>query len=292
MAKEIAISKRAKISKAQQNMIIMVAVASVVLGIMIALTVHFVKQIAFNARVISEEEAAIVSYSEVIESVGICKSPEGKVYSKKELDGCDPDSVEASEIPGTLRSDILEKLADNKALNSVPKEVSSSCIDPETNKNYTYTKMEEIYEKANGASELAAAEQLIKNCSALRIIPDALPAFRNEEALLASLNKIFLDSGWQPESISPGSSSNKSNTSDLDTEMNVLPVNLAVKADASTTMNVLGNIERSIREFDIGKASIEWGSDSTLSLNAQATAYYIEKASIAETINTVRVEDK
>lgn len=290
MAKEVAISKRAKISKAQQNMIIMVVIASVVLGVMIALTVYFIKQIAFNARVISEEEAAIVSYSEVIESVGICKSPKGDVYSKEELDKCDPDSIEISEIPGTLRSDILVDLAANEALNSVPKEVSSSCIDPETGKNYTYKKMEDIYEKANGASELAIAEQLIKSCSALRIIPDALPAFRNEEALLASLNKIFLDSGWQPESISPGSS--KNSNSDSSVGLNVLPVNLAVKADASTTMNVLGNIERSIREFDIGKASIEWGSDSTLSLNAQATAYYIDKASIAETTNTVRVEGK
>lgn len=290
MAKEVAISKRVKISKAQQNMIIMVVIASVVLGVMIALTVHFIKQIAFNARVISEEEAAIVSYSEVIESVGICKSPKGDVYSKGELDKCDPNSIEISEIPGTLRSDILVDLAANEALNSVPKEVSSSCIDPETGKNYTYKKMEDIYEKANGASELAIAEQLIKSCSALRIIPDALPAFRNEEALLASLNKIFLDSGWQPESISPGSS--KNNNSDSSVGLNVLPVNLAVKADASTTMNVLGNIERSIREFDIGKASIEWGSDSTLSLNAQATAYYIDRASIAETTNTVRAEGK
>lgn len=291
MAKEVAISKRVKISKAQQNMIIMVVVASVVLGVMAALTVYFVKQIAFNARVISEEEAAIVSYSEVIESVGICRSPKGDVYSKEELNKCDPDSIEVSEVPGTLRSDILENLAANEALNSVPKEVSSSCIDPETGKNYTYKKMEDIYEKANGASELGAAEQLIKNCSALRIVPDALPAFRNEEALLASLNKIFLDSGWQPESISPGNSS-KSEDSELGTGLNVLPVNLAVKADASTTMNVLSNIERSIREFDIGQASIEWGSDSTLSLNAHATAYYIDRASIAETTNVVRVEDK
>ena len=288
MAKEVAIGKRAKISEAQQYMLLAVLGASVVLGAAISLTVHFVKQISFYAEAIAAEEKSIASYSDIIKTTGICKSPKGEVYSDEELKNCDPDSIETSEIPGTLRANILENLAANKALNSVPKEASSSCINPITEKNYTYAELNKIYNDANGATELTAASQLIKSCSALRVIPDALPAFKNEEALLASLNKLFIDSGWQPESLS---TSGSSSTSTVIPGLNTLSVNLSVEADTSTTMNVLNNIERSIREFDIERATIEWGGNNTLTLQAQATAYYMDPSSITESTKTLTAEE-
>ena len=182
MAKEIAIGKRAKISEAQQYMLLSVLGASIFLGIAAALIVHFIKLISFNTQVIMAEEEAIVAYSDVIRDAGICKQPKGRIYSNDELKNCDPESIEASEIPGTLRANILENLASNEALNSVPNESNSSCINPSTGKGYTYKELNKIYSNANGSGELQAASQLIKSCSALRIIPDALPAFRNEEA--------------------------------------------------------------------------------------------------------------
>ena len=288
-AKEIAIGKRAKISEAQQYMLLSVLGASVILGVAISLTAHFIQQISFNARVIMAEDESIVSYSNVIKTTGICKSPKGEVYSDDELKKCDPDSIEVSEIPGTLRANILENLAANEALNSVPKETNSTCVNPNTNKNYTYKELNKIYSDASGSAELTAASQLIKSCSALRIIPDALPAFRNEEALLASLNKLFIESGWQPNSISPsGSSSN----SPLATGLNAISVSLSVEADTGTTMNVLNNIERSIREFNIERATIEWGGNNTLTLQAQATAYYMDESTITETTKTLKAEGK
>lgn len=289
MAKEVAIGKRAKISEAQQYMLLSVLGAAVVLGAGIALTIHFIKQISFNAEVIAAEEGSIASYSDIIKTTGICKSPSGSVYSDDELKKCDPDSIEVSEIPGTLRANILENLAANEALNSVPKEASSTCINPNTEKNYTYKELNDIYNKASGSAELTAASQLIKSCSALRVIPDALPAFKNEEALLASLNKLFIESGWQPESLSPSGSSAASS---LIPGLNTISVSLSVEADTGTTMNVLNNIERSIREFDIERATIEWGSNNTLSLSAQATAYYMDESTITETTQTLKAEEE
>lgn len=286
--KEIAIGKRAKISKAQQNMLLAVLGASLVLGVALALAVHFIKQISFNTRVIMAEEEAIAAYSKTIESTGICEKPKGDVYSEDELKKCDPNSIDISKIPGTLRANILENLAANEALNSVPKESDSSCIDPETGKNYTFKKLNEIYSEATNSTQLTSASQLIKSCSALRIIPDALPAFRNEEALLASLNKLFIESGWQPTSISPSGSSVES---DLAPGLNTISVNLSVEADANVTMRVLDNIERSIREFNIERATIEWGGDNSLNLQAEATAYYMDEAQVTETTKTIRGED-
>ncbi len=289
MAKEIAIGKRAKISEAQQYMLLSVLGASIVLGAAISLTINFIQHISFNTKIIMAEEESIAAYSNVIKSIGVCKSPSGSVYSDDELNRCDPDSIEVSEIPGTLRANIIENLAANEALNSVPKENDSSCINPLTGKNYTYKELDEIYDEANGGSELSAASRLIRSCSALRVIPDALPAFKNEEALLASLNKLFIMSGWEPESLSPSGS-----TSVVDEEknLNAISLSLSVEANTGTTMNVLNNIERSIREFNIERATIEWGSNDTLVLQAQATAYYMDESSITETTQTIKAEGK
>lgn len=285
MAKEIAISKRLKISEAQKHMLISVLVASIFLGIAIALISYFIRQISFNTNIIMAEEEAISNYSNVIKNTGACKAPKGSIYSSDELENCNPDSVEVSEVPNTLRSGILEGLASDSALNSVPKEDNSSCINPSTNKNYTYKELSKIYNDANGSEELNAASQLIKSCSALRVIPDALPAYKNEEALLASLNKLFNVSGWEPESISPSGNVVEEQLPD---GLNGISVNVSVEASSGTTMTVLRNIDRSIREFNINTATIEWSGSDNLLLQAQATAYYMDKSIITETKKTIR----
>lgn len=287
MAKEVAIGKRAKISEAQQYMLLSVLGAAIFLGAAISLVSHFIKQISFNTEVIMAEDESIVAYSNIIKSTGICKSPSGAVYSEDELKKCDPDSIEVSEIPGTLRSNILTTLAANKALNSVQKENDSSCQNPTTGKNFTYKELNDIYKKAKGSVELQNASNLIKSCSALRVIPDALPAYKNEEALLASLNKLFIISNWEPETLSPSGSTTAST---LAPNLNAISVSLLVEADSGTTMNVLNNIERSIREFDIERATIEWSGNNELTLQAQATAYYMNESSITETEKTIKAE--
>ncbi len=53
-------------------------------------------------------------------------------------------------------------------------------------------------------------------------------------------------------------------------------------------MSVLNNIERSIREFNIKTATIEWSGSDNLLLQAQANAYYMDKSIITETKKTIR----
>lgn len=288
MAKEIAISKISKISKAQQNMLLSVFGAALFLGAGLSLTIRFIKQISFNSKVIAAEEQSQVAYSKVIKEMGICKAPAGDVYSDEELNQCDPNNIEISEIPGTLRYNILEELAANEALNSVPKEGDSVCYNSTTNKNYTFKELNEAYKKATSAETRQAAIQSIKTCSALRIIPDALPSFKNEEALLASLNRIFNLSGWSPESLSPsGDASSEDEESAIAAGLNPIELNLSIEADTGTTMNVLGNIERSIREFDINQATIEWSGDNSLTLKGRGTAYYVDESTVNESSTTI-----
>lgn len=283
MAKEVAISKRIKITKAQQNMLLVVLIASIVLGAALAITVNLVKRISFNAEVISAKDKAITDYSNVISGVGVCKKPQGSVYTEEELKRCNPESISLSEIPGTLRAKILQELAADPALTSVLKEDEDSCINSSTGKNYTYDELQEIYQSAS-EEERAAASDMLKACSALRVIPDALPAFRNEEALLSSLNKIFDLSGWQPESLMPGDAASQKNNLGLSS----IGLNLAIESNSTVTMEVLNNMERSIREFDLTNVNVEWAEDGYLNLSARASAYYVEPSTIVETTKTIK----
>ncbi|MBQ7202097.1 hypothetical protein IJS18_01780 [Candidatus Saccharibacteria bacterium] len=288
MAKEVAIEKRAKISQAQQYMLLAVLGAAIFLGVAVSMIFHFINQISFNVRVIAEEEKAIVAYSNAIRDIGVCKKPHGSIYSEDELKHCNPDTIDVSTVPGTLRANIMDDLAADDSLNSVPKE-SSSCINPYTGKKYSYDELNDIYNKADTDDDLIAASELILSCSALRIIPDALPAFKNEEALLSSLNKIFLLTGIEPETLTPTGSSG---VSSIGTNLQSISVRLSVESNTATTVNFLENVERSIREFNIDRATIEWASNDTLILQAQAEAFYMQPSQLMETNQTVKVEQK
>lgn len=280
----IALSKSVKISQAEQYTLIAVLGAGIALGIAIALASHFADKISYNAKVIEEEDKSIVAFSDTIKEIGICTKPNGKTYSDQELEKCRPNAIEVSAVPNTLRSKILQTIAANKALNSVPKEDSTSCINSATGKNYTYQELQNFYTAAETDSELAVATELIQNCSALRVIPDALPQYRNEEALLSSLNKIFDISDWEPEGLSP---TGTYGVSKFDPNLNSVSVRLSVDSTYKTTMKVLENIERSIREFDIERATIEWSGTNSITLQAQANAYYITPATYTASSKTI-----
>lgn len=281
MAKEIAISKRAKISEAQQYVLLSVLGASIFLGVALSLTIHFIKVIQFNIDVIAAEEASIASYSAAIKNIGVCKKPNGSIYSDQELKNCNPSNIDIKDIPDTLRANILENMAASQALESVPKENDTSCINPLNGKKYTYTELMSLY---NTSEDRAGASSLIRRCSALRVIPDALPTYKNEEALLASLNKIFVLSNLEPESLSP---SGDSEMSTIGNALNTLSVRLSVEADSAYTIKFLDNVERSIRAFHIKNATISWGNGNKLILQAQAEAYYMTPSALKETDLTI-----
>ena len=284
MAKEVALTKISKISKAQQYMILSVLGTSVILGVAVCLNKHFIEKISYNSKVIAEEEKSIASYSDVIKKIGVCTSPRGSVYSDDELRKCDPATIETSQIPGTLRYNILENIAANVALESVPQTDNTNCINPSTQKNYTFKELNDAYNRTDNAYDRKIAMRKIKTCSALRVIPDALPAYKNEEALLASVNQIFNITGQLPESLSPADDYfYNADTNDLSGNVNPLEVILSLEADAAVITTFLQNTELSIREFDANQASFEWQDDNKLNLSLQATAYYVDEANIVET---------
>lgn len=275
--------KRLKISRAQQYMLLAVLGAGIVFGVSAAVVLHFVDLIGFNARVIMAKDEAIVAYSDTIKNIGICKKPKGQVYSDSELKACNPNMTDVSDVPGTLRYNILNNLVADPSLNSVQRRDDSSCVNPSTNKSYTYKELNEIYDNAISTDEIASATALIKSCSALRVVPDALPAQKNEEALLASLDKIFILSGQRPESLSPTGEKSEVDTTGLNTIM----LNIKIDSGVNNVYAVLKNIERSIRSINLEQATLEWSGENSITFGAQAAAYYVDAYELVEVSKTI-----
>ena len=278
-----AVEKRAKISKTQQQTLMISLITAIVVGVCGVLAVFFGKYIGFNKKVIAAKDSAIVDYEETIKNVGLCtdKNRDGK-FSADELKNCNPDSLDSAGLMGTLRYNVLVNMAKNTDLESVARDSQRDCYD-NTGKKIDWQKKFDGTEDDEEQSKYMA---MLKMCSALRVVPDALPAQMNEEALMSSLNQVFILSNWEPESLSPSGES-ASQVSGI----NTIPISLVVETSTDKTMTVLGNIEKSIRTFDIKSANIAWSNNGFLTIKGQGVAYYTEDAGIIETTEAVYASD-
>ncbi len=277
-------AKRTKISRAQQLTMLEVLGASLILGVCLVLVVFLVKYIGFNTEVISAKNEAITDYDQSLRNIGICQDTDknGRLNGA-ELDNCDPYKVAVSEMKDSLRFNVLNVMANNQDLESVARQREQDCYDANGEKIDFMAKYEET------DNELAKQQYLLltKVCSALRVVPDALPAQQNTEALMASLNQIFILSNWEPETLSPRDDVVYSAIDGV----GVIPVTLRVEGSYATTLGTLNNIERSIREFDITSGLFEW-TTAGISLQAQANAYYLDEVDELEITKTVNASRK
>ena len=285
MADKPAQDKRTKISKAQQITMLEVLGASLVLGTCLVLVNFIMQYINFNAKVIGAKNEAITSYEQAIRNIGVCIDENNdKHISDAELKKCNPNAVQTSQVVDSLRYNVFEIMAQNQDLESVARKRNSDCY----NEDGTRIDFNHIYQSATNDHDREVALQAIKVCSALRVIPDALPAQKNTEALMASLNQLFLVSDWEPTSIAPR---DETIIEEDVAGVEVVPVTFRVEGDGPTIIRVLKNINRSIREFDITSATIEWNNRG-LSMQAQANAYYLDDFWELETKKTIRAGDK
>lgn len=281
---ETASSKRGKISKAQQLTMLEVLIASLVLGTCVVLSIFLIKYISFNTKIISAKNQAIADYDQSLRNVGVCVDADknGRL-SNDEIEKCNPSEISLSSIPSSLRYKVLTQMAQNTDLESVARQRNEKCYD-DKGERIDFNKK---YEQSTNDLEKQQYLQSAKICSALRVIPDALPAQKNTEALMASLNQVLLLTGWEPERLTPRDDMVESRIEGV----GVIPVTLQVEGGNDVVLRALGNIERSVREFDITSGTIEW-THSGLSLNALANAYFLEDAAEIEKTVVIKASDK
>ncbi len=276
--------KREKISKAQQYTMLEVLGASLVLGACIVISVFLIKYIKFNTQIIAAKNDAIAEYDETIRNVGICvdKDKNGRL-STQELEDCDPNKVTLNEVTGSLRYNVLAMMAQNADLESVARLRNENCYDENGNRiNFS-----RLYEMATTDVERQQYMQQSKICSALRVIPDALPAQQNTEALMASLNQIFILAKWEPERLAPRDDIVATEIEGVGT----IPVQLRVEGSNDMVVEILDRIEKSVREFNVSTATIEWVT-AGLSLNAAMNSYYLDDAKALEENETLYASAK
>ncbi len=285
MAERPADTKRQKISKAQQLTMLEVLATSLVLGTCLVLSIFLIKYIKFNTKIITEKNEAITEYDQTLRNVGICldKDKNGRL-SDEELEKCKPNEIKISEVPGTLRYNVYQSMAQNSDLESVARKRNANCY----NEKGERIDFNELYSQATSDKDREQYLQAAKICSALRVISDALPAQKNTEALMASLNQIFIVAGKEPDSIAP-----RDENLELDDIVGVsaVPVTLQYEGTGVEVIHVLDSIERSIREFDITSATIEW-TERGLSLSARANAFYLSELDVLEENVTVKPKGK
>ena len=280
MATRPADTKRQKISKAQQLTMLEVLGASLVLGTCLVLSWFLMKNIGFNAKVLTAKNEAITEYDQTIRNIGICvdKDKNGRL-SDEEIKACNPDAVELSQVAGSLRYNILDTMAANTDLESVARNRAANCYDSDTGERIDFNSM---YNEALNDTEREQALQGMKVCSALRVISDALPASKNTEALMASLNQVFIVSDWEPEVLAPRDDVYKSAIEGIE----IIPVTMRFEGDGPVVIRVLDNLERSIREVNFLSATAEWTSGG-ISLQARANSYYLSEENNLEITKTV-----
>ena len=268
MAKEVAIAKRAKISKANRNMLIAVCGAAMIMGCSIVGAIWCIKVIGFNGAVLTAQEKAILDYEKSIVNIGICRGQNGRIAGS--LKDCDPNDISEADIPGTLRYEIMVNMANNEALESVGRDALSVCFKPDGMKiDFVGLLNEAEYEE-----ERLAALDMIRMCSALRVVPDALPSTENVEALLASLNYILLAVGVPKgsiEGLKPGSGGDFGGGG---AGLSGMPVDFSLNNDQNSVYLSLKGIELSIKTFDLRIAVIEWKADGKVEMSVKGMAYH------------------
>ena len=294
---EVAVGKRIKISKIQQHMMLAALVTSLVFGVSLVFSIYFIKYISFNTKVIDEKDKAISNYYKTIKNVGICTTTnkDGR-YSDSDLKKCDPEAINAEDLPGTLRNNVLIGMTkENNDLESVARDSQSNCYDGNNrkidfSKQYREASQLEDEEKREQARENAF--YMLKMCSSLRVVPDALPASRNDAALLSSINQIFIESNLMPEALSPSKNSEQSPVASLET----IPVSISLRDNVANTTMLLQNLEKSIRTFSFRTAMISWkeedDGEQKLELSAQAIAFYTNRITASESKKTISAKSK
>ena len=150
----------------------------------------------------------------------------------------------------------------------------------------------ESYDSA-GMDEKYSLEQLpnVRKCSALRVITDALPYTKNQDSALTSFYILLLlaKNGALVDSIRA--------TDFDDTKINNVPLStMKISADfkesPNRVLNSINSIEKSIRNFNVNKATLNYSVDEktgikSLSLSAAYISYSADKAGLVTVKKTV-----
>ena len=184
----------------------------------------------------------------------------------------------------------VSELASNEKFEVVATERNKVKCDPETIKNIS----------SDGGYDLDNIE-IVRTCSALRVISDTLPSTMNQDASNSSINWLIIhnDDTIGLEGISSGSGGGEVGTiGDEQLNLGAIEASISIKDSATKINKVISRIESSIRNFDMTSASIGWAdydrgaNNSEISFDATFRSYYSGKVGLKRGSKTICADKK
>lgn len=239
---ELASVKRLEITRLTRQIFIIVAVASVALGITIVGIVYLSKSITFNSKVIGAKEETLATYESNLDNIRL------------------------------LNKSVME-LSSDQALESVARERDPGCVDLEGN--------------------LIESDDLsiTRTCSALRVVPDAMPSRANPTALGASLTKLITYPGITIDASAVGKET-VSSTVSIAPRVGSIPATFLVVGQPNNINGLLLQLESSIRPISPSTVNLEWRSGDNLALSAQTNAYFVNQSIAQKLYKNITMEKK
>ena len=249
--KGVAFEKRAKMDKAQQEILLICCIASAIIGFTLVGSIFLIRKISYNAKLIGANDIVIDTYKDMQKSL---------------------DEIESQ----------ISSLSNNENLESVGRLRDSETCNGFTSRSDIHNIKEEELE-------------LVKTCSALRVISDAMPSTQNMEATLSSLNQLLNwsneGSGVSFEGLSTMQGTvmsslgfqevikKKGNAENA--TIHVMNTSLKIVDKATRVKSALAMIESSIRNFDIVQAQLSFNGED-LELSSTFGAYYSDPATLSD----------
>lgn len=189
-------------------------------------------------------------------------------------------------------SDQIDALADNENLEVVARDRSADC--------------ETLLKSGVDVTDTSGEIEILRTCSSLRVIPDALPSKQNNEAMLASLNYLLVDSGKVnleglalddevSNSIFYESESDSDSDSDSDSgdalKLSMTGASVTIDDSEVAIRRALRSIESSVRSYDFVDGTFSWSTSddadsglptTKLSFTGSFRTYYSGVSDITE----------
>jgi len=137
--------------------------------------------------------------------------------------------------------------------------------------------------------------EVVRSCSALRVIPDALPSSKNynatmSEALVLARMAGVVDAEKQPS----GSSGSAPSINIPGTPLYAFGVDLSLEGSTAGILGALYTFDKSIRNFDMQSATFTFdeGTEMSGEFNGQFVVYYSENVSMEKGTHRVCANKK
>lgn len=271
-SKGVSIAKRAKISKAEQNMFIAVCLASILLGITIVGVYHLVMTIQFNGKVLVQTAKIREDIKTDQDNIGKLKENIKQLSSNENLESVGRENPECigytapdAESEGTEIDEDIAKTRTCSALRVVGDALPS------------LTSMNDFEGTLNSFIKLLVHDNNTVNIETLSL---------NES--LEYVVSVDEEGNAVTQSAESAASSEGSGTDTKKLNINAMGISVNAKDSATKIKKMMSSIEDSIRNYDIRNVTITWSEqevgesgelESIIDLNATYSAYYSSSVS-------------